>query len=117
MVWRFLSFFTKYVEFDALVKAQSKNSTVFQGAKYPRFLIRTMVQLDDSVKTASAASKDSKKKLNALNAKALNAMKQKLKRWGKGEGIEEQMDSFRAVCDANYTYPNPFFKESRDGGR
>jgi hypothetical protein len=56
------------------------------------------VQLDDAVKSASGASKDSKKKLNALNAKALNAMKQKLKRWSKGDGVEAEMDEFRAVC-------------------
>jgi hypothetical protein len=95
-----------------LVKAQTKNTTSFSGSKHPRFIIRTFVQLEDAVKSASGASKDSKKKLNALNAKALNAMKQKLKKWGKGDGVEAEMEEFRAVCVlSNY------FLESGSGGR
>lgn len=86
------------IEFDALVKAQAKNVTSFSGTKHPRFFIRTIVQLEEAVKSASGASKDSKKKLNALNAKSLNAMKQKLKKWSKGDGVEAEMDEFKAVC-------------------
>lgn len=85
------------VEFDKLVKAHGKtvNSFTSSGTVAPRFYVRSLVQLEDAVKAAAGESKDAKKKLNALNAKALNAMKQKLKKYCKT--LETEMQAFREV--------------------
>lgn len=46
----------------------------------PPFYVRTLVSLEGSLNTAVAKEKEAKKKMNATNAKALTAVKQKLKK-------------------------------------
>lgn len=46
----------------------------------PPFYVRTLVNLESSVNNALVKEKEAKKKMNATNAKALTAMKQKIKR-------------------------------------
>jgi translation initiation factor 3 subunit C len=68
---------------DNLVRSSS-------GGKYPPFMLKALVDLDDFLKHQHE-DKEAKKKLNALNAKALTAMKQKLRKFMKNyeQAIEE----------------------------
>lgn len=46
----------------------------------PPFYIRTLINLESSLNNAVAKEKESKKKMNATNARGLNGMKQKVKK-------------------------------------
>ena len=46
----------------------------------PPFFLRSLLSLDASVSTTMQKEKDAKKKMNPSNARALTAMKQKLKK-------------------------------------
>ena len=63
------------------------------GEPIPPFFIRTVTELETSV--ADALSKDAKKKMNATNARALTAMKQKVKKTLKD--FDEDVKKYRAV--------------------
>jgi translation initiation factor 3 subunit C len=65
-------------EFDKLVRMIQRQHNVSEPI--PPFYVRTLVNLESSVNNALAKEKESKKKMNATNAKALTAMKQKIKR-------------------------------------
>ncbi|KAJ3380657.1 Translation initiation factor 3 subunit c [Lobulomyces angularis] len=79
-------------EFDKITKSFDKSKNLFPEQKPPRYLIRTLVQLDDSLKV-SLGEKDKVKKMKALEAKALTAMKQKVKKYIKN--YEAEMEAFR----------------------
>ena len=51
--------------------------------RIPSVFIRTLVHLDQSLNAALAKEKESKKKMNATNARALNTMKQKVRKTSK----------------------------------
>ncbi|KAJ3323439.1 Translation initiation factor 3 subunit c [Blyttiomyces sp. JEL0837] len=82
-------------EFEKLNKAWAKTSAVLEreGGVRPRFYFRTLAQLEDLNK-ATLEKKDVVKKMNTLNAKALNAMKQKLKKHNKT--LEADIEAWRA---------------------
>jgi translation initiation factor 3 subunit C len=61
----------------------------------PPFYIRTLSSLETSLNTAISKEKDAKKKMNATNAKALTAMKQKVKKALKE--YEKEVKEFQAV--------------------
>lgn len=63
------------------------------GEPIPPFFIRTVTELETSV--TDAQSKDAKKKMNATNARALTAMKQKVKKTLKD--FDEEVKKYRAV--------------------
>ena len=63
-------------EFDKLLRMIQRQQNV--GEPIPPFFIRTITSLEASVNDAQ--SKDAKKKMNATNARALTAMKQKVKK-------------------------------------
>lgn len=65
-------------EFDKLVRMIQRQHNVSEPI--PPFYVRTLVNLESSVNNALVKEKESKKKMNATNAKALTAMKQKIKR-------------------------------------
>jgi hypothetical protein len=65
------------LEFDKLVRMIQRQHNVSEPV--PPFYIRTLVSLETSVNDALSKEK-AKKKLNATNAKALTAMKQKIKK-------------------------------------
>ena len=61
-------------EFDRILKTYQKAQISF-----PAFYLKSIASIEDSIKLAAT----DKKKMNALNAKALNAMKQKIKKYCK----------------------------------
>lgn len=68
----------------------------------PPFYVRTLISLENSVNNALAKEKEAKKKTNATNAKALTAMKQKIKKSVKE--YETDVNKYNAVsrfCRAN----------------
>ncbi|KAJ7045414.1 eukaryotic translation initiation factor 3 subunit 8 N-terminus-domain-containing protein [Mycena alexandri] len=65
-------------EFDKLVRMIQRQHNVSEPI--PPFYVRTLISLESSVNNALAKEKEAKKKTNATNAKALTAMKQKVKK-------------------------------------
>ncbi|KAJ8516062.1 hypothetical protein ONZ45_g6583 [Pleurotus djamor] len=65
-------------EYDKLVRMVQRQSTVSEPI--PPFFLKTLGSLDTSITNAIAKEKEAKKKMNATNAKALTAMKQKVKK-------------------------------------
>ncbi|KZT11064.1 eukaryotic translation initiation factor 3 subunit 8 [Laetiporus sulphureus 93-53] len=68
-------------EFDKLVRMAQRQQNVSELV--PPFYIRTLIGLEDSLTSAVAKEKEAKKKMNASNARALNGMKQKVKKVAK----------------------------------
>lgn len=62
------------IEFDKLVRLISRQANVAEAI--PTGFVKILVSLDVNLASAAGA----KKKMNATNAKALNSMKQKLKK-------------------------------------
>ena len=81
-------------EYDKLSKALVRATSVLNREKTPRFYIRTLVQLEDQIKTV-LENKDAVKKMNPSTAKAFNAMKQKVRKQAKEH--EKEVEGFRAV--------------------
>jgi translation initiation factor 3 subunit C len=65
------------------------------GEPIPPFFIRTVTELETSVNNVQL--KDAKKKMNATNARALTAMKQKVKKALKD--FEKEVKQYQAVRD------------------
>ncbi|KJA29074.1 hypothetical protein HYPSUDRAFT_128456 [Hypholoma sublateritium FD-334 SS-4] len=65
-------------EFDKLVRMIQRQHNLSEPI--PAFYVRTLVTLETSVNTTLQKEKEAKKKMNASNAKALTAMKQKVKK-------------------------------------
>ncbi|TBU48110.1 eukaryotic translation initiation factor 3 subunit 8 [Dichomitus squalens] len=65
-------------EFDKLGRMVQRQQNVSEPV--PPFFIRTIVNLENSINQAAAKDKESKKKMNASNARALTAVKQKVKK-------------------------------------
>lgn len=61
----------------------------------PPFYVRTLVSLEISLNIAVAKEKEAKKKMNATNAKALTAVKQKVKKATKE--YEQEVKKFQEV--------------------
>lgn len=71
--------FLKYaIEFDKLIRMIQKQHNVSDIV--PAFFIKSLVNLEASINSAVQREKEAKKKMNPSNAKALTAMKQKIKK-------------------------------------
>lgn len=64
--------------------------------RVPIFFIKMVVNLESSVNNALAKEKEAKKKMNATNARALNTMKQKVKKTSKEH--EKEIKAYQEVC-------------------
>jgi translation initiation factor 3 subunit C len=73
-------------EFDKLTRLIQRQNNVSEPI--PSFYIRTLSSLESSVNSSLVKEKASSKKMNATNAKALTAMKQKIKKAVKEHEIE-----------------------------
>jgi translation initiation factor 3 subunit C len=71
-------------EFDKLVRFvarhQTLTSTLPPAAQTPALFIKSIIDMDAQITETAKKEKDSKKKMNAANAKGLNGMKQKVKK-------------------------------------
>lgn len=68
----------------------------------PPFYIRTLSGMEASLNMALVKEKEAKKKMNATNAKALTAMKQKVKK-----GIKEHEKEIKQYQDVRSGFSNP----------
>ncbi len=87
---------TVTTEFDKLGRLVQRQANVAE--RIPSFYIRTITSLESSLNSALAKEKEAKKKMNASNARALTAMKQKVKKSTKE--YEKEIKQFQEVCQS-----------------
>lgn len=88
-------------EFDKLTRLVERQTNVSE--RVPSLYIRTLTNLESSLNTALAKEKDAKKKMNAPNARALNTMKQKVKKTAKDYEKEiQQLQEVRTYAHRNH---------------
>ncbi|KAG6333562.1 hypothetical protein ID866_5524 [Astraeus odoratus] len=68
-------------EFDKLLRLVQRQG--HSAEPIPPFFIKTLLRLETSLYAAIAKEKEAKKKMNAMNARALNSMKQKIRKTSK----------------------------------
>ncbi|KAH0827788.1 eukaryotic translation initiation factor 3 subunit 8 N-terminus-domain-containing protein [Lanmaoa asiatica] len=83
-------------EFDKLLRLVQRQSNAAEPI--PPFFLKTLTNLEDSLNAALAKEKEAKKKMNAVNARALNSMKQKVKKSMKE--YEKEMSQYQADPEA-----------------
>jgi translation initiation factor 3 subunit C len=83
-------------EFDKLARMVQRQNNVAEPI--PPFYVRTLVSLEASLNIAIAKEKEAKKKMNATNNRALNAMKQKVKKAVKE--YEKEIKQYQTDPDA-----------------
>ncbi|KAI6002696.1 eukaryotic translation initiation factor 3 subunit 8 N-terminus-domain-containing protein [Pisolithus albus] len=83
-------------EFDKLLRLVQRQSN--SAEPIPPFFVKTLTNLESSLNEAIAKEKEAKKKMNAMNARALNSMKQKIKKTLKEH--EKEIQQYQADPDA-----------------
>lgn len=99
--------------FDKLNKQLEKTQKVADALGTPRVYIRILVELEDGLKK-TLADKDAKKKMSPTNAKALNTMRQRLKKHN--VGFQEQIDKFRENPESTEEEPSDASDSDSDSG-
>ena len=84
-----------FVEFDKLNRQVEKLRI---GGKAPKDYIKCIAELEDFMNETLAKQKVTPKKMNATNARGLNAVKQRIKKNNKD--YQDQIDAYRADKDA-----------------
>uniref|UniRef100_A0A1I7TR05 Eukaryotic translation initiation factor 3 subunit C n=1 Tax=Caenorhabditis tropicalis TaxID=1561998 RepID=A0A1I7TR05_9PELO len=86
--------------FDSLTKVFEKSKTIFQrqNVSTPRFYIRSLVEIEDYVNKLWE-DKDAKAALSKNNAKALPALRQKLKKYVKDQNLTDLVADYRSKPD------------------
>lgn len=87
-------------EFDKLTRMVQRQQNMSEPI--PPFYIRTLSSLETSLNSALAKEKEAKKKMNASNARALTAMKQKVKKTAKE--YEKELKQFQEVRRSDYYF-------------
>ncbi|EKM54372.1 uncharacterized protein PHACADRAFT_258172 [Phanerochaete carnosa HHB-10118-sp] len=105
-------------EFDKLHRMVQRQQNVSEPV--PPFFIRTLVNLESSLNAAVSKEKEAKKKMNASNARALTAMKQKVKKVLKEFEIEtkkfqEDPEAFEREYSAAVTVEAPSVQKAKRG--
>ncbi|KAG0228302.1 Translation initiation factor 3 subunit c [Actinomortierella wolfii] len=67
-------------EFDKANKALQKAAGIIAQTGVPKFYIKAVAELEKAIQAAQEKEKSAAKKMNASNSKALNSMKQKVKK-------------------------------------
>ncbi|OLL21640.1 Eukaryotic translation initiation factor 3 subunit C [Neolecta irregularis DAH-3] len=83
------------VEFDKLNKVVQK---VSQSGKTPRIYIKAVADLEEFMNETLQKEKDAKKKLNATNARALNQIKQRIRK--NNRAYDQEILKYRADPEA-----------------
>lgn len=81
------------IEFDKLLRLVQRQSS--SAEPIPPFFVKTLISLESSLNAALAKEKEAKKKMNATNARALNSMKQKIRKTAKE--YEQEIHEYQAV--------------------
>jgi translation initiation factor 3 subunit C len=85
------------LEYDKLTRMVQRQQNVAEPI--PPFYIRTLISLEVALNAALAKEKEAKKKMNAANARALTAMKQKVRKTVKEfETVIKQYNDVRGPC-------------------
>jgi translation initiation factor 3 subunit C len=85
------------LEYDKLTRMVQRQQNVAEPV--PPFYIRTLISLEVALNAALAKEKEAKKKMNATNARALTAMKQKVRKTVKEFEKEiKQYNDVRGPC-------------------
>lgn len=100
-------YYSLRTEFDKLVRMVQRQQNLSEPV--PAFYVRTLVNLESSINNTLLKEKEAKKKMNASNAKALTAMKQKIKRSIKE--YENDVKKYQEVSCA-HSYSHIFSKRS-----
>ncbi|KAK7949636.1 eukaryotic translation initiation factor 3 subunit C [Apiospora saccharicola] len=99
-------------EFDKLNRQAAK---IGEGKQIPKIYIKTLAELEDFMNETIAKQKVTPKKMNATNARGLNAVKQKVKKITKD--YQGQVDNFRkdedAFMESEDEIPEPKIKKSK----
>lgn len=80
-------------EFDKLLRLVQRQSNLAEPI--PPFFIKTLINLESSLNAALAKEKEAKKKMSPMNARALNSMKQKIRKTVKE--YEQETRDYQAV--------------------
>lgn len=97
-------------EFDKLIRLVQRQQNISEPV--PPFYIRTLVDLESALNAAVSKEKEAKKKMNASNARALTAMKQKVKKIVKESEVDvkryqEDSEAFEREYTAAVTVEAP----------
>jgi translation initiation factor 3 subunit C len=95
------------VEFDKLLRLVQRQSNAAEPV--PPFFVKTLLSLENSLNAALTKEKEAKKKMNATNARALNSMKQKVRKTAKE--FEKEVQQYQNVSFFRPLYYDPYLSQ------